>query len=218
MEFDVNLMLRIMPVLLQGMVVTVELGALAVGLAAIWGLVVVAGRLSRHWPLAWLAGGYIQLMRNTPVLVQMYFFYFGLAMAGLRLTGFVAGLLALTLQNGAYIAEIYRAGIRTVGRLQREAGLALGMLPHQAFRIVVFPQAIRLVVPPLTSQFIVILKDTALVSTISVAEMTFQARLLTERTAATYEVFAALALLYLLLTSTLAGGLRLVEWRLRPAR
>jgi polar amino acid transport system permease protein len=218
MEFDLNLMLRIIPVLLQGMVVTVELGALAVGLAAIWGLVVVAGRLSRHWPLAWLAGGYIQLMRNTPVLVQMYFFYFGLAMAGLRLTGFAAGLLALTLQNGAYIAEIYRAGIRTVGRLQREAGLALGMLPHQAFRIVVFPQAIRLVVPPLTSQFIVILKDTALVSTISVAEMTYQARLLTERTAATYEVFAALALLYLLLTSTLAGGLRLVEWRLWPAR
>lgn len=218
MEFDLTLMLRIIPVLLKGMVITVELGALAVGLAAVWGLLVVAGRLSRHWPLAWLAGGYIQLMRNTPVLVQMYFFYFGLAMAGLRLTGFAAGLLALTLQNGAYIAEIYRAGIRTVGRLQREAGLALGMMPQQAFRIVVFPQAIRLVVPPLTSQFIVILKDTALVSTISVAEMTFQARLLTERTAATYEVFAALALLYLLLTTTLAGALRAVEWRVTMAR
>jgi polar amino acid transport system permease protein len=215
MQFDPGMMLRALPVLLEGLRVTLSLGCLAIALSLMWGGVVVGLRLSRRWPLAWLGGGYIQLVRNTPVLVQMYFFYFGFAVAGLRLSGFVAGLCALVAQNGAYVAEIYRAGIKAVGTRQAEAGLALGMTPLRALRIVILPQALRLVLPPLTSQFIVIMKDTALVSTITVAEMTYQARVLTDRTAAAYEIFTTLGLLYLVLTGVMAAGLRTVEWRLR---
>lgn len=213
MQFDPNMMARAVPVLLEGLRVTALLSVLSIGLAAAWAVPVVAARLSRSRALAALAASYVQLMRNTPVLVQMYFFYFGFAMAGLRLTGFVAGLLALVLQNAAYVAEIYRAGIRAVSRLQREAGLALGMRPSEAFRIVVFPQALRLVIGPLANQFIVLIKDTALVSTLSVAEMTFDARMLVDRTAAAYEVFATLALLYLVITSLVAAAMGLVERR-----
>jgi polar amino acid transport system permease protein len=215
MPFDLSMMARALPVLLDGLQVTLELAALAIAASLVWGLVVVLGRLSQLRGLSLLSAGYVQLVRNTPVLVQMYFFYFGFAMAGLRLSGFVAGLLALVLQNGGYMAEIYRAGIASVGQRQQEAGLALGMRPIEAFRIVIFPQAVRRIMPPLTNQFVTIIKDTALVSTLSVADMTFWARRLIDRTAAAYEIFADLTLLYLVLTASVAVLMRAVEWRLR---
>jgi len=215
MTFDPEMMARALPILLGGLVVTLELSALAILLALSWGVVLVFGRLSRFRPLRLICGGYLQLVRNTPVLVQMYLFYFGFALGGLRLSGFVAGLLALVLQNGGYMSEIYRAGIENVGSRQREAGLALGMRPLEAFRIVIFPQAVRLVLPPMANQFIAIVKDTALVSTIAVADMTFRARLLVERTAASYEVFADLALMYIAVTATIAALMSVVEWRLK---
>ena len=215
MPFDLDMMVRALPVLLNGLQVTLALSALAIALSLIWGLVLAIGRMSRFAPLRVLGGVYLQLVRNTPVLVQMYFFYFGFAMAGLRLSGFVAGLLAMVLQNGGYMSEIYRAGIDSVGERQREAGLALGMRPIAAFRIVILPQAVRLVLPPMANQFVAIIKDTALVSTLSVADMMFQARLLIDRTAATYEVFADLTLLYLTLTACVASLMRVLEWRLR---
>lgn len=213
MPLDTGMMLRATGVLLDGAGTTLELSALAVLLSLAWGLPVVGARLAPGRALPLLAGAYIELMRNTPVLVQMYFIFFGLSMGGLRLSGWQAGLLALVLQNGAYVAEIYRAGIADVGRRQREAGLALGMRPFEAFRIVVFPQAVRRVLPPLGSQFVLIIKDTALVSTLSVAEMTFQARMLTDRTAAAYEIFLTLALFYLAMTGAVALAMRLVERR-----
>jgi polar amino acid transport system permease protein len=154
-------------------------------------------------------------VRNTPVLVQMYFIFFGSSIVGFRLSGFVAGLVALTLQNGAYISEIYRAGIQSVSRRQMEAGLAIGLTPGAAFRIVILPQALRKVIPPLANQGVVIIKDTALVATLSVAELTFQARMLADRTAAVYEIFLALALFYIAITSVFSAMMRLIEWRVR---
>jgi polar amino acid transport system permease protein len=215
--FDLDTMARAVPVLLNGLEVTLALSALAILLSLVWGLVLVTGRLSRFAALRTLCEIYLQLVRNTPVLVQMYFFYFGFAIAGLRLSGFVSGLLAMVLQNGGYMSEIYRAGIETIGVRQREAGLALGMRPSEAFRIVILPQAVRLVLPPMTNQFVSIVKDTALVSTLSVADMMFEARVLIDRTAATYEVFADLALLYLALTAGVALLMRAAEWRLKVA-
>lgn len=217
MPFNLDMMARAFPVLLQGLAVTLELSALAIVLSLIWGVMLVLGRLSRFQPLRLACAVYVQLVRNTPVLVQMYFFYFGFAMAGLRLSGFVAGLLAMVLQNGGYMSEIYRAGIESVGVRQKEAGLALGMRPIEAFQIVIFPQAVRLILPPMTNQFVAIVKDTALVSTLSVADMMFHARLLIDRTAASYEIFADLALMYLVLTATVALLMRAAEWRLQVA-
>jgi His/Glu/Gln/Arg/opine family amino acid ABC transporter permease subunit len=194
---------------------TLELSVLAIVLSALWAIPVVLTLISPRRPLALVARAYIEVVRNTPVLVQMYFIFFGSSILGYRLTGFVAGLIALTLQNGAYIAEIYRAGIQSVSQRQTEAGLAIGLTPREAFWVIVFPQALRKVVPSLANQGVVIIKDTSLVATLSVAELTFEARLLVDRTAAVYEIFLTLALLYMVITGVFSGLMRLVEWRLR---
>lgn len=194
---------------------TLALALPAMLLAALWGVPVVMGLLARSQSLLRLTRGYVEVVRNTPVLVQMFFIFFGSGFLGYPLAGFTSGLIALVLQNGAYVAEIYRAGIRSVSVRQAEAGLALGLTPRAAFRIVVLPQALRKVIPPLSNQGVLIIKDTSLVATISVAEMTFHARLLADRTAAVFEIFFTLALFYVVLTSIFAGAMRLVERRLR---
>jgi polar amino acid transport system permease protein len=218
MPFELTLIGRIAPVLAQGLSLTLALSALAIVLAALWGMPVVLGLTSRFRSLAIVTRAYVEIVRNTPVLVQMYFIFFGSSIMGYPLSGFVAGLIALTLQNGAYIAEIYRAGIQSISKRQTEAGLAIGLTPSAAFRIVILPQALRKVLPPLANQGVVIIKDTALVATLSVAELTFQARLLADRTAAVYEIFLTLALFYIVITSAFAAFMRLLEWRLRVAQ
>lgn len=218
MSFDAAFMLRAFPLLAEGLWLTLALAMPAIVLAASWGIVIVIGlRSARRW-VATLTRAYVELMRNTPVLVQMFFFFFGSGVVGYPVSGFTAGLLALVLQNGAYAAEIYRAGIQAVSVRQAEAGLALGLMPGVAFRVIVLPQALRRVIPPLSSQGVLIIKDTALVATISVAELTFQARLLADRTAAVFEIFMALALFYIVLTGSFTLVMRLVERRLRLAQ
>lgn len=217
MGLDFGVIERNFPLFIEGLKVTLELSVLAIVLSLAWGLPIVIARLSPLAPLRALAMAYVELVRNTPVLVQMYFIFFGSGIAGYPLSGYTAGLLALSLQNGGYISEIYRAGIQSIPRGQREGGRALGMMPAQIFAIVVFPQAIRRVIPPISNQGIIIIKDTALVSTLSVAELTYQARLLADRTAATYEIFITLALFYIVITTVFSGGMRLLEKRLRVA-
>ena len=215
MSFDIGFMLRSVPILAEGLLTTVALALPAILLAAAWGVPLVVALLSKKRFLQRAAQTYVEVVRNTPVLVQMFFIFFGSGVLGFPLSGFVAGLIALVLQNGAYAAEIYRAGIQSVSQRQAEAGLALGLMPGAAFRIVVLPQALRKVIPPLSNQGVLIIKDTSLVATISVAEMTFQARLLADRTAAVFEIFFALALFYIALTMLFSLGMRLLEVRLR---
>jgi His/Glu/Gln/Arg/opine family amino acid ABC transporter permease subunit len=218
MSFDPAFVLRAIPLLAEGLGMTVGLAVPAMLLSAAWGMPVALGLTSGSRVVAAVARGYVELVRNTPVLVQMFFIFFGSGVLGYPLSGFTAGLLALVLQNGAYVAEIYRTGIQAVSHRQTEAGLALGLMPSAAFRIVVLPQALRKVIPPLTNQGVLTIKDTALVATISVAELTFQARMLADRTAAVFEIFFALALYYIVLTSVFTLAMRLVERRMRIAR
>ncbi|WP_372921749.1 amino acid ABC transporter permease [Roseovarius sp.] len=215
MDLDFSIIQRNAPLFLEGFMVTIELSLLAIVFSLLWGLPVVVARLSPFAPLCILARSYLEAVRNTPVLVQMYFIYFGSGIAGYPISGYFAGLLALTLQNGGYISEIYRAGIQSIDRGQREAGAALGMLPLQIFRIVVFPQAIRRVIPPISNQGVIIIKDTSLVSALSVAELTYQSKILADRTAATYEIFITLAIFYIVITTFYSGALRLIEGRFR---
>src|SRR5215831_9190670 len=211
MPLDFNFILRNLPLFGKGLVVTVELSLLAIVAAMLWGLVVAFGRMSRYRALRFLAAGYIEVVRDTPVLVQMYFIYFGFSMAGFGLSGFVSGLLALSLQNGGYIAEIYRAGIESISVKQVEGGKALGMSRWDVMSVVVLPQALVRVIPPLANQFIVVIKDTSLVSAIAVADLTQIGKLLTERSAASYEVFLTIAVLYLMMTGLVSGLSRLAE-------
>lgn len=215
MNFDLTFFARSFPILAEGLWTTLALALPAIVLAALWGVPVVMGLLARRRAIVLAARSYVEVVRNTPVLVQMFFIFFGSGVLGYPLSGFTAGLLALVLQNGAYVAEIYRGGIRSVSQRQAEAGLALGLTPRAAFRIIVLPQAIRRVIPPLSNQGVLIIKDTSLVASIAVAEMTFQARLLADRTAAVFEIFLALAILYIVVTAVFGALMRLLEWRLR---
>jgi glutamine transport system permease protein len=211
MPLDLNFIARNLPLFGKGLVVTVELSSLAILFAMVWGLVVAFGRMASARWLRTVTGGYIELVRDTPVLVQMYFIYFGFSMARFGMSGFISGLLALSLQNGGYIAEIYRAGIESISVKQVEGGKALGMSRWDVMSIVVLPQALVRVIPPLANQFIVVIKDTSLVSAIAVADLTQIGKLLTERSAASYEVFLTIALLYLMMTGIVSGLSRLAE-------
>ena len=211
MPLDLNFIVRNLPLFGKGLVVTVELSLLAILFAMVWGLVVAFGRMASARWLRTVASAYIEMVRDTPVLVQMYFIYFGFSMAGFGMSGFISGLLALSLQNGGYIAEIYRAGIESISVKQVEGGKALGMSRWDVMSIVVLPQALVRVIPPLANQFVVVIKDTSLVSAIAVADLTQIGKLLTERSAASYEVFLTIAVLYLMMTGLVSGLSRLAE-------
>jgi polar amino acid transport system permease protein len=144
---------------------------------------------------------YVQLFRNTPVLLPIYLIYFAFPMIGLPWPAVVCGGLALILQNGAYISEILRGSMNAIDRVQFDAARSIGLAPWSTFRKVVLPQVLVYSIPALGNQTVLLLKDTSLLSAISITELTMQAKLLTEQTGAAYEAFIVVALLYLLLVS-----------------
>ncbi len=164
--------LSYLPLLAKGAQTTVALSFLAMLMAVTLGLVIALTRLYTPAPFSQLALIYVEVMRGTPLLLQLFFIFYGLPNVGIKLTPFVAALLGLGLNYAAYEAENYRAGIRSIPRSQMEAALALGMTRAQALRHVIVPQAVRLVVPPVTNDFISLLKDSSLVSVITMVELT----------------------------------------------
>ena len=200
MPFDPHFIARLIPALLEGAKVTVELAALTMAICLVWGLLVALAHSTRGL-LGSIAGGYIQLVRNTPLLIQLYVVYFGFSMAGFGLSGFASGLLALCAQNGGYVAEIYRGGLQSVSIRQFEAGRALGMRRRTLYTTVILPQVIARVIPPLTNQSISIIKDTSQVAAIAVMEIMKITEVWVETSANTYDVFLGAALIYLALTS-----------------
>ncbi|MBV8937250.1 MAG: amino acid ABC transporter permease [Alphaproteobacteria bacterium] len=212
MPFDLNFLARLLPALLEGAGVTVELAVLTIAICLVWGFVVALAQATRG-PLGWLAGGYIQIVRNTPLLIQMYLVYFGFSMGGFGLSGFASGLLALCMQNGGYVAEIYRGGLQSVSPRQYEAGRALGMRRWTLYTTVVLPQVIARIIPPMTNQSISIIKDTSQVAAIAVMEIMKISEVWVETSANTYDVFLGAALIYLALTSAASLAGRLCERR-----
>jgi len=142
----------------------------------LWGLILSLMRLSRFRVLRYITGAYIDFFRGLPLLLLFVFIYYGLGTAGLKIGALVSGVLGLTLCYGAYSAEIFRAGIQAIPKGQMEAARSLGMTNGQAMRYVILPQAIKLVVPPLTNEFIAMIKDTSLMSVIAVPELLFRAK------------------------------------------
>lgn len=163
-QLDFEFMRQQFPFIFAGIGLTLLLAVLSISLAMFLALLGALGRLSRFPPAYALSTFYISLIRGTPLLLQIIFFFLALPQLGIRLTGLWAGVLALGLNYGAYMTEIMRAGIQSVGVGQREAALAIGMTPPQIMRRIVLPQALRLVVPPIGNEFIAMLKDTSLIS------------------------------------------------------
>jgi len=153
------------PFISEGVAITLEICFVSIFFASILALLAALGRLSHIAPLYALSTFYVSLIRGTPLLLQIFFFFLALPQLGIVLPGFVAGTIALSLNYGAYMSEIFRAGIQGVGKGQREAALALGMTAGQTMRRIVLPQAFRFVVPPVGNEFIAMLKDSSLVST-----------------------------------------------------
>jgi len=199
-QWHFEVVARYLPSLLQGLVGTVEASALSMGAALVLGLVLALGRLSKVRLLSTAACVYIECFRNTPFLVQIIWVFNALPiLTGLALTAFVSGVVALTLNLTAFLAEIYRAGITSIGPGQREAGLALGMSRVQLYRRIVLPQAITRIIPPLGSIWVSLFKDTSLLSVIGVAELMQAGRVAAAESFRPLEIFSAVAVLYYLL-------------------
>lgn len=203
-----------LPLLLDGLRVTVQLGGLALGLALALGVVLAVVRSVPVRPLRAIGTAYVEFFRNTPLLVQTFFAYFGLGAAGIRLPAFTAALLALGVYTGAFVAEAIRAGILAVDRGQHEAARSLGLSYGQMMRHVVLPQAIAITVPPLGNLAIALAKNTSLAGSVAVADLLYNANLVNARTFATYEVFAFVGLCYLAVTLPMGALVGQLERRL----
>lgn len=163
---------KYLPLLLRGAVTTIELSLLGMALAMVTGLIIVLIRLYSVAPFRWFAQAYVEFIRGTPLLIQLFLIYYGLPEIGIRLNAFVAAVVGLGLNYAASEAENYRAGIQAVPRGQMEAAQALGMSHGQALRHVILPQALRMVIPPVTNDFIAMFKDSSIVSVITMVELT----------------------------------------------
>ena len=190
--------------LLRGLLVTLEITAMAMVAAGLIGLVTALLRLSGSWVGNVLARIYLETIRNTPLMVQIFFLYF--VMAPIFDLGRTAtAVLALSLFEGAYASEIFRAGIASIDRGQWEAGYSLGLSRLHLYRHIILPQALRRILPPLTSQAISLVKDSALVSTIAVYDLTMEGRAIIAQTFLTFEIWFTVAAVYLLITLSLSA-------------
>ncbi|WP_059380477.1 ectoine/hydroxyectoine ABC transporter permease subunit EhuC [Achromobacter sp. PD1] len=203
------------PPLLQGLAVTLEIMAGAVVLAVPLALAAGIGRLSPLRPLRWIAAVYVEVFRGTSALVQLFWFYFVLPLFGVQLPAMLVGIVVLALNAGAYGAEVVRGAIRAVPPGQREAGIALNLTRGQIMRRIVVPQAVPAMLPPAGNLLIELLKNTALVSLITITDLTFRGQLLRSETLRTTEIFTLMLLMYFAVALLITGGVRLLERKVR---
>ena len=199
--------------LLRGLGVTLEISALSLLCTLILGLTTALFRLSDSFSARAIARGYLELIRNTPLLIQIFFVYFVVAPI-LNIGAFASAILALSLFEGAYAAEILRAGIVSLHRGQWEAAHSLGLGAFDTYRDVILPQAIRRVLPPLAGQGISLIKDSSLVSTIAIYELTMQGQRIVAETFLAFEIWFTVAAIYLILTFGLSLVVHMLERRM----
>ena len=198
---------------IQGWLVTVKISAVSLVLSSVIGLFFALGQRSRWLVVRYFSKTYIEVIRGTPLLVQILVFFYVVANAIGLDDRYKAGIIILSIFSGAYIAEIFRAGIESVGRSQLESARAIGLTRGQTYRFVVFPQALRQTLPPLAGQFVSLVKDSSLLSIISISEFTFNAQAVNARTFRTLESYLPLALGYLILTLPISLWTRRLEQR-----
>ena len=206
--------LDFLPILLKGAVVTVEITFCAFVLSTLLGLVLALMRVSSNKVLSNAAATFINVIRGLPIIVQLFYIYFVLPDLGVQLSAFQAGFIGLGVAYSAYQAENFRAGIQAIDHGQIEAAQSIGMRSPLIMRRVILPQAFRIALPPYGNTLVMMLKDSSLASTITVAEMTRAGQLIASSTFQNMTVFTLVALLYLGLSLPLVYGLRRLERRL----
>ena len=213
-SFDFSLIIDSLPLLLTGAAVTIEITAIAVALGFILGLITSVCRLSSIKILRVIAICYVNIIRGTPMLVQIFLIYFALPMIiGERINPFVAAVAACSINSGAYVSEIFRAGIQAVDKGQMEAGRSLGLSWMQTMRYIILPQAFKNVIPPLGNEFISMTKETSLVSVIGFEELTRRGQLIIAKTYGSFEIWMTVAALYLIMTLSIAQLVSFLERR-----
>ena len=207
-----------LPILLKGAVVTVQVTVLSFVLSSVIGLALALMRLSPLRAASAMGGSIVNIIRGLPIIVQLFYIYFVLPDIGIQLSALQAGVIGLGIAYSAYQAENFRAGIEAVDSGQREAAQAMGMRGALVMRRVILPQAFRIALPPYGNTLVMMLKDSSLVSTITVAEMTRAGQLIASSTFQNMTVYTLVALLYLLMSLPLVYGLRRLERRMGAGR
>jgi len=197
--FNFRVVMEYMPLYMQCFAATLWLSALSLLGAILVGIIACAMRLSQSWVARRIAGIYIESIRSTPLLAQLYFFYFGLPSLGIMMPEWLTGVIALTLNSGAYYAEIIRSGIQAISFGQIEAGISSGLNYFQRMRYIILPQALGMTIRPMLGQAIVLVKDSSLLSLISIMELTRAGQLLTSDRFMPAEGFLTTAVFYLVI-------------------
>ena len=215
MDLNIDLMINSIPLLIVGAGITIQITAISVAIGLVIGMFVGVARVSNIRPLRWLAAVYVDFLRGTPLLVQIFLIYFALpVLLGNRVDPFIAAITACGINSGAYIAEIFRAGIQAIDDGQMEAGRSLGMTWWQTMWYIIIPQAFRNIVPPLGNEFIALLKDSSLVSVIGFEELTRRGQLIIARTYGSLEIWICVDIIYLIMTLTISRFVAFLEKRL----
>jgi polar amino acid transport system permease protein len=212
-KLDFSVVFDKFPELLWGALGTIGLAIAGMILAMIIGLVGVIARKSRY---AWLRGlvvGFIELIRNTPFLVQIFFIFFALPEIGVKLSPTVTAIIALGVNGGAYAIEIIRGGVESIQRGQIEAGLALGLRPGQVFRMIVLKPALRAIFPSLTSQFVILTLTSSICTSIAAYELTSVAQRIESDTFRSFEVYFTITVMYLVISWLMMSGFALISRR-----
>lgn len=178
------------------------------------GVLIAVMRITAFKPLQWIGTAYVEFIRNIPLLLITFVFYFGLPNVGLRLDGFQAGTIALTIYTSAFIAEAIRAGIQTVSKGQMEAARSSGFTYSQAMRYIILPQAVKIVIPPLGNQFLNLVKNSSILGVVAGLDLMYQADLVSSSTLVVFDVYIFVALFYLIVTIPLSIGVHYLERRL----
>ena len=219
MSFDLQLVLDSLPLLAMGALVTVEITAVAVSLGVMIGLFVGIAELSRYGYLRIPAKLYVDFIRGTPLLVQIFIIYFALpVIIGARIEPFVAAVAACSINSGAYVAEIFRSGIQSIDKGQTEAGRSLGMSWTQTMVTIIIPQAFRRIIPQLGNEFIAMLKDSSLVSVIGFEELTRKGQLIIASTYGSLEIWSTVAVIYLVMTLSISRFVSYFEKRFNGSK
>lgn len=201
MNLDFSVVVTKIPILLEGCVVTLQISFFALLLGMLFGIAGALCRISANRALNSLAFVYVWVIRGTPVMVQLFILYFGLPQLGIKLPSMVAGVLGLAINTGAYVTEIIRAGIQAVDKGQMEAALSVGMSYRQAMVRIIGPQATKICIPPLVNQFIMTLKNSSIASLVTITELFRTGEQIIYTTFRSFEVYMAVAVLYLMMNS-----------------
>ena len=212
-QLDFGVLTEYWPSMMDGLAMTIKISVLSIILGTVMGILGALCRISGSLILRSIGNIYVEWIRNTPLLIQILFIYFGLGVF-FNLSSITASVLALSFFSGAYITEIIRAGIQSIHKGQHEAALSIGMTDLQAMFLIILPQAIKRILPPLAGQFITLVKDSSLVSVIAVTDLTYVAKNIVTTTFRAFEVWLAIAVFYFLLSFGLSLVVRKLEKRL----